>query len=97
VGTHEGEIIATYDNNNERIYCKFIDVSTKVGISYPFQINYLSNLYLEMDTFLGDLGDALLLDCLFSLHILNFSSQNLDAKVSFGNKCYLHLFYSIFH
>jgi hypothetical protein len=97
VGTHEGELIAAYNNNNERMYCKLIGVGTEVGISCPCQINYLSYLYLEMDTFSGDLGDALLLDCLFSLHILNFSSQNLDVKVSFGNKCCLHLFCSIFH
>jgi hypothetical protein len=97
VGTHEGELIATYNNNNECMYCKLIGVGTKVGISYPFQINYLSDLYFEMDTFLRDLGDALLFDCLFSLHILNFSSQNLNAKVSFKNKCCLHLFYSIFY
>jgi hypothetical protein len=36
-----------------------------------------------MDTFSRDLGDALLLDYLFSLHILNFSSQNLDVKGPF--------------
>jgi hypothetical protein len=37
----------------------------QVSISCPFQINYLFDLYLEMETFLGDLGDALLLDYLF--------------------------------
>jgi hypothetical protein len=97
MGTHEGELITTYNNNNEHMYCKLIGVGTMVGISCPFQINYLSNLYLKMDTFLGDMGDALLLDCPFSLHILNFSYQNLDAKVYFRNICCLHLFYSIFH
>jgi len=37
----------------------------QVSISCPVQINYLFDLYLEMETFLGDLGDALLLDYLF--------------------------------
>jgi hypothetical protein len=37
----------------------------QVSISCPFQINYLFDFYLEMETFLGDLGDALLLDYLF--------------------------------
>jgi hypothetical protein len=97
VGTHEREFIATYNNNNEHMYCKLIGVGTEVGISCPFQINYLSNLYLEIDTFSRDLGDALLLDYLFSLHILNFSSPTLMQKVLFRNKCCLHLFCSIFH
>jgi hypothetical protein len=69
MGTHEGEFTTTYNNNNEHMYCKLIGVGTKVGISCPFQINYLSNLYLKMDTFLGDMGDPLLLDFLFSICI----------------------------
>jgi hypothetical protein len=63
------------------MYYKLNGVGIEVSISCPFQINYLSYLYLKMDTFSSDMGDALLLDCLFSLHILKFSSQNLDVKV----------------
>jgi len=49
MGTHEGEFIATYNNNNECMYCKLIGVGINIGISCPFQINYLSDLYLEME------------------------------------------------
>lgn len=33
VGTHEGELIAAYNNNDERMFCKLLGIGSEVGLT----------------------------------------------------------------
>lgn len=38
VGTHEGELIVSYNNNDERMYCKLLGIGLEVNCLSPVEV-----------------------------------------------------------
>ena len=67
VGTHEGELIASYNNNAERMYCKLLGIGLEVNCLSPVEVY---NCQMDLKIFSNKLRLNKLTDSYFEDNVI---------------------------